>query len=115
MIKEMGLASADQWAGNYRDQAREAIGEVLKDQMEERAARHLAWIFGKGIPDRKNGTYVRQVLTELGTVILSVPRTRLFSPKGVIAAYARRIRQINELVLTCFLLDLSTERWVLPS
>ncbi len=110
MIKEMNLTSADEWTGDYRDQARETVANVLKSQMEERVARHLAWAFSKGIPDRRNGIYVRQVLTELGSIALSIPPTRIFSPKGVIAAYARRIRQIDELVLASFLLGLSTRK-----
>jgi len=110
MIKDMNLTSADQWAGDYRDQARESITTILKDRMEERVAHHLAWAFSKGIPDRRNGTYLRSVVTELGTIILSVPRTRLFSPKGVLTAFARRVRQIDECVLACFLLGLSTRK-----
>ena len=84
--------------------------QVLKDQMEERVAGHLSWAYQKGIPDRRNGSYVRHVLTELGNVILSIPRTRFFSPRGIIAAYARRIREIDHLILTCFLLGLSTRK-----
>jgi len=110
MIKEMNLTSTDEWTDGYRGQARETVANVLKNQMEERVARHLAWAFNKGITDRRNGSYVRKVLTELGTIILSIPRTRIFSPKGVIAAYARRIRQIDELVLASFLLGLSTRK-----
>lgn len=110
MIKDMNLASADQWAGDYRDAARETIANVLKGRMEESIAYHLAWVFGKGIPDRRNGSYPRTVVTELGAVILSIPRTRLFSPKGVIEAYARRSRQVNELILASFLLGLSTRK-----
>lgn len=110
MIKEMNLTSADEWAGGYQDQARETVANVLKNQMEERVARHLAWAFSKGVPDRRNGSYVRHVLTELGTIALTIPRTRIFSPKGVIAAYARRIRKIDELVLASFLLGLSTRK-----
>jgi transposase-like protein len=110
MIKEMNLTSTDEWTDGYRGQARETVANVLKNQMEKRVARHLAWAFNKGITDRRNGSYVRKVLTELGTIILSIPRTRIFSPKGVIAAYARRIRQIDELVLASFLLGLSTRK-----
>jgi putative transposase len=110
MIKDMNLVSADQWAGDYRDAAREAIANVLKDRMEESVAHHLAWVFGKGIPDRRNGSYPRTVVTELGAVIFPIPRTRLFSPKGVIEAYARRSRQVDELILVSFLLGLSTRK-----
>ena len=110
VIKEMNLRSQDEWAGDYRDAARDTAARVLKDQMEERVANHLSWVFKKGIPDRRNGSYIRHVLTELGTLILSIPRTRLFSPKGIIAAYARRIREIDHLILACFLLGLSTRK-----
>jgi len=110
VIKEMNLASADEWAGDYRDAARKTVGKVLKDQMEERIAGHLSWAFNKGIPDRRNGSYLRHVLTELGTIALSIPRTRCFIPKGIIAAYARRIREIDHLILACFLLGLSTRK-----
>jgi putative transposase len=110
VIKEMNLGSSDEWAGDYRDAARDTVGKVLKDQMEERVAGHLSWAYNKGIPDRRNGSYIRHVLTELGTVALSVPRTRCFIPKGIIAAYARRIREIDHLILACFLLGLSTRK-----
>jgi transposase-like protein len=110
VIKDMNLGSADEWSGDYRDTARDTIGRVLKDQMEERIAGHLSWAYNKGIPDRRNGSYIRRVLTELGTVALSIPRTRCFTPKGIIAAYARRIREIDHLILACFLLGLSTRK-----
>lgn len=110
VIKEMNLGSAEEWTGDYREAARDTIANVLKEQMEERVASHLSWVFQKGIPDRRNGSYIRHVLTELGTIILSIPRTRLFSPKGIIAAYARRIQEIDHLILACFLLGLSTRK-----
>jgi putative transposase len=110
VIKEMNLESADQWAGEYRDTARDTIARVLKDRMEERVAGHLSWAYHKGIPDRRNGYYVRHLLTELGDIMLSIPRTRTFNPKGIIAAYARRIREIDHLILASFLLGLSTRK-----
>jgi putative transposase len=110
VIKDMNLGSADEWSGDYRDTARDTIGRVLKDQMEERIAGHLSWAYNKGIPDRRNGSYIRRVLTELGTVALSIPRTRCFTPKGIIAAYARRMREIDHLILACFLRGLSTRK-----
>lgn len=106
VIKDMNLGSADEWSGDYRH----TIARVLKDQMEERIAGHLSWAYNKGIPDRRNGSYIRRVLTELGTVALSIPRTRCVTPKGIIAAYARRIREIDHLILACFLRGLSTRK-----
>jgi len=109
VVKEMKLAS-DEWTGEYRDAARHTIAAVLKQQMEEQIAGHLAWVFRKGIPDRRNGSYLRHVLTELGNVILAIPRTRRFIPRGILAAYARRVREIDHLILACFLLGLSTRK-----
>jgi transposase-like protein len=102
--------SSDEWTGEYRDAARRTIAAVLKERMEEQIAGHLAWVFRKGIPDRRNGSYVRHVLTERGNLILTVPRTRRFIPRGILAAYARRVRQIDHLILACFLLGLSTRK-----
>ena len=110
MIKEMNLTSRDEWVGEYQEAARQTVARVLKEQMEERVAGHLSWAYQKGIPDRRNGTYLRHLLTELGDIELSIPRTRSFSPKGIIAAYARRIKEIDHLILACFLLGLSTRK-----
>ena len=109
VVKEMKLSS-DEWTGEYRDAARDTISKVLKQQMEEQVAGHLAWVFHKGIPDRRNGSYMRHVLTELGNIILTIPRTRRFIPHGIIAAYARRVKEIDHLILACFLLGLSTRK-----
>jgi putative transposase len=110
MIKEMNLTSRDEWTGEYQEAARKTVAKVLKEQMEERVAGHLSWAYQRGIPDRRNGVYLRHLLTELGDIVLSIPRTRWFSPRGVIAAYARRIKEIDHLILACFLLGLSTRK-----
>ncbi len=110
MVKEMNLSSGDEWGGDYRDLTRSAITAILREQMERRVAGHLSWAYQRGIPDRRNGSYVRHVLTELGDVTLKVPRTRHFSPRSVIAAYARRTKEIDHLILTSFLLGLSTRK-----
>ena len=106
MIKELNLTSSDEWAGDYRNAAKEAIARILKDRMDERIAGHLSVAYAKGIPDRRNGVYVRHILTELGDIVLSIPRTRLFSPRDVIVSYARRAKTIDHLILSCFLLGI---------
>jgi len=63
VIKEMNLESKDEWAGDYRDAARVTVAKVLKDQMEQKVAGHLSWAFNRGSADRRNGRYVRHVLT----------------------------------------------------
>jgi transposase-like protein len=109
LVNEMKLSS-DEWTGEYHDAARSTISAVLKQQMDTQVAAHLSWAYQRGIPDRKNGSYVRRVLTELGDIILTIPRTRHFSPKGIIAAYARRVRPLDHCILACFLLGLSTRK-----
>jgi transposase-like protein len=64
----------------------------------------------EGAQDRRNGTYVRHVLTELGDVVVSVPRTRRYIPSEVLTAYARRTQEVDRLILACFLLGLSTRK-----
>src|SRR5216684_3743311 len=60
--------------------------------------------------DRRNGSYPRHLLTELGDIELAVPRTRRFAPIGVIRAYARRCAPIDRMILSCFVLGLSTRK-----
>lgn len=110
VIKEMKLASAQEWTGSYRDAARTAIASVLREEMATLVGRHLSFASQRGIQDRKNGAYTRHVLTELGDVVLSVPRTRHFSPKGIVTSYARRTKEVDDLILACFLLGLSTRK-----
>lgn len=110
MVKEMNLFSGDEWGDEYRKLAQSTLALVLKERMEEKVAGHLSWAYQTGIPDRRNGAYVRHVLTELGDITLKVPRTRHFNPKDVIAAYQRRTKEIDHLILTSFLLGLSTRK-----
>ena len=60
--------------------------------------------------DRRNGSYRRRILTELGDIELSVPRTRTYSPAAVVRAYARRTSQVDRMILACFVLGLSTRK-----
>ena len=53
--------------------------------------RHLAEMAERGAADRRNGTYRRWLMTELGEIELSVPRTRSWSAlAGSPAPPARR-------------------------
>jgi transposase-like protein len=72
--------------------------------------RHLAELERRGGEDRRNGSYKRHLLGALGDVELHVPRTRRFSAKAVLGAYARRTREIDRLILGCFVLGLSTRK-----
>jgi putative transposase len=60
--------------------------------------------------DRRNGSYRRWLLTELGDIELSVPRTRRYCPTDVVPAYARRSPEIDRTILAGFVLGLSTRK-----
>jgi transposase-like protein len=64
----------------------------------------------RGEADRRNGSYRRRILSELGDIELSVPRTRTYSPVGVVRAYARRTSEVDRMILVCFVLGLSTRK-----
>jgi putative transposase len=109
VIKQMRLHG---WeiAGEYRVAAREAIRECLRRQMLDARSRHLEQLATQGAEDRGNGSYDRHWLTEMGDVLLHVPRTRTWSAAGVLQAYARRSRSVDRAILSCFLLGLSTRK-----
>ena len=54
---------------------------------------------GSAMRDRRNGSYSRHLLTELGDIELSVPRTRRFCPSEVLRSYARRAPEIDRAIL----------------
>jgi len=110
VVKEMNLTSQDTWTGDYRQAARDAISSFLTDCMVQKLRFHLADNAARGIPDRRNGHYMRHLITELGDVIVSIPRTRTYSPIGAIRAYARRSQDVDRLILASFLLGLSTRK-----
>ena len=110
MVKEMNLTSQDEWTGDYRQSARDAISSFLTDRMIQKLNFHLAESVACGIPDRRNGHYMRHLLTELGDVIISIPRTRTYNPVEIIRAYMRRSREVDRLILASYLLGLSTRK-----
>jgi len=108
IIKEMHLfGDADL---DYRSSGRESLREILEDRMRDRIDRHLEGIARRDGDDRRNGYFSRHLLTELGDVSVCVPRTRTMSGVGVIRAYSRRAAQIDRMILSCFVLGLSTRK-----
>ena len=85
-----------------------ALKDVLEGGMAARIDRHLEEMERLGEADRRNGSYRRWLLTELGDIELAVPRTRHTSALEVVRAYARRAGHIDRMILACFVLGLST-------
>ena len=109
MMKAM-QADGVEWGEDYRGAARQALAQLLEGRMAETIDRHLERIAERGQADRRNGCYRRWLLTELGALELAVPRTRTFSALRVVRAYARRVRDVDRMILACFVLGLSTRK-----
>src|SRR4030042_3329829 len=108
IIKEMELIPDGE--SDYRSTARESLQRILEDRMHDRIDRHLEEMAMRDEEDRRNGFFSRHLLTELGDVSLYVPRTRTMSGVGVIRAYSRRAVQVDRMILSCFVLGLSTRK-----
>ena len=78
------------WGEDCRPLARRALVGIIEDSLAAQVDAHLLRVAERGEADRRNGTYHRRILTELGDIELAVPRTRTFSPVAVVRAYARR-------------------------
>jgi transposase-like protein len=109
IVKAM-QADGLEWGEGYRPLGRQALEEIIEDQMAEAVDRYLDQLEADDAADRRNGYYRRHLLTELGDIELQVPRTRRYSPGEVIRAYARRTREIDRVILTGFVLGLSTRK-----
>jgi len=109
VVKAMQADGLD-WGEGYRPLGRQALEEIIEDQMAAAVERHLDQLAADDAADRRNGYYRRHLLTELGDIELNVPRTRRYSPVEVIRAYARRTREIDRVILAGFVLGLSTRK-----
>jgi putative transposase len=106
-IKHFGVKD---WEGDYRPAARQALKEILEHHLHNRVDEYLEQIRTQGIPDRRNGYFGRHLLTELGDLELSIPRTRTFSPIAVLKSYARRLFPVERLIMLAFIFGLSTRK-----
>lgn len=103
-------AEGIEWGEDYRHAGAAALKQVLEGRMAAGIDRHLAEMAERGVADRRNGSYPRWLMTELGEIELSVPRTRSYSALAVVRAYARRAAHIDRMILACFVLGLSTRK-----
>lgn len=109
VVKAM-QADGLEWGEGYRPLGRQALEEIIEDQMSAAIDRYLEQLDADAAADRRNGYYQRHLLTELGDIELNVPRTRRYSPVEVIRAYARRSPEIDRIILGGFVLGLSTRK-----
>jgi transposase-like protein len=109
MVKAMQAEGLD-WGEGYRPLGRQAVAAIIEEQMRAAVDRHLDQLEAGDAPDRRNGHYSRHFLTTLGDIELCVPRTRRYSPVGVLRAYARREAEIDRVILSGFVLGLATRK-----
>ena len=107
--------NAFEWEGDYRAEAANRLRELLEERMDEELelylgrAKHERW--EEGDPeDYRNGSYLRHLLTEIGDLILRVPRSRKGFLSRVLEAYRRRSRSVDQLIMACFVLGMSTRK-----
>jgi len=109
IIKQMSSQGVS-WSEDYRFYGRNALKEILEEKMNSSIDSYLDELACHGGEDRRNGSYSRHLLTELGDIELEVPRTRHFSAVKVVRAYARRAAHIDRMILSCFVLGVSTRK-----
>ena len=108
-VKEM-QADELEWGEGYRPLGRQALAEIIEGRMTEAVDYWLDSLDGMAMRDRRNSSYSRRLLSELGDIELSVPRTRRFCPSAVLKRYARRAPEIDRAILAGFVLGLSTRK-----
>ena len=109
VVKTM-QADGLEWGESYRPLGRRALAEIIEGRMAEAVDCWLDSLDGSAMRDRRNGFYSRHLLTELGAIELSVPRTRRFCPTGVLRSHAMRAAEADRAILAGFVLGLSTRK-----
>jgi putative transposase len=107
--------NAFEWEGDYRAEARNRLKELLEERMDEELGQYLGRARHERREERdpedyRNGSYLRHLLTEIGDLILQVPRSRKGFMSKVLEAYKRRSRMVDQLIMACFVLGMSTRK-----
>ena len=79
----------------------EEIREMVGARRFERAAQRV---------DHRNGTYLRRLMTSMGTVELTVPRSRAGGAAGaeVVGRYRRRTQDVDDAIVSAYVHGAST-------
>ena len=109
-FREIKHFQFDQWEGDYRVATRQALKEILETRMHNTMDAYLSQVRDRGLSDRRNGSYSRHLLTELGDLELQIPRTRTASAISVLKRFARRVLPVERMIMLAFLLGLSTRK-----
>lgn len=100
--------------GDYRPAAKVALKQVLETALEGELTDYIAaqpYERVSGRRDYRCGYYFRWLLTQVGELLLRVPRIRSGGLSfRTLAAYARRPWVVDQLILSCFVLGMSTRK-----
>ena len=107
--------NAFEWEGDYRPATRSMLKQLLEDRIDEELGQYLGRSYyerreGGDRDDYRNGSYVRHLLTEVGDIPLKIVRSRKGFTTKVVEAYRRRARSIDQLIMACFVLGMSTRK-----
>ncbi len=106
--------NAFEWEGDFKPMACQALKQLVEQRLEEEMAEYLGLSRYEHAPDRpdyRNGHYLRHLLTEMGDLEVLVPRNRKGKfPSRLFERYARRCRSVDQVLLACFCLGLSTRK-----
>ena len=98
------------WGEGYRPLGRQALAEIIETEMAAAVDRYLDGSRRRTRPIAATAITGARLMTELGDIELSVPRTRRYCPTEVVRAYARRSPEIDRTILAGFVLGLSTRK-----
>jgi transposase-like protein len=104
-----------EWEGDYRAEAANRLKALLEERVDEELELYLGRAKHerreKGdLEDYRNGSYLRHFLTEIGDIIIRVRRSRRGFVSKVLEAYRRRSRSVDQLIMACFVLGMSTRK-----
>ena len=104
----------EEWEGEYQGAMQRALKELMEGRLHAEVSQYLGrewYAHADAVRDYRNGSYERHLLTSVGDVLLEVPRVRSgpFLPQ-ILPAYARRARSVDRVILSCFILGLSTRK-----
>jgi putative transposase len=94
--------------GLFRGAIRMILECLLEEEVKEMVGARRYERLGSR-KDHLNGTYLRRLLTSMGSIEVTVPRTRLSgSPSGVVGRYKRRTQDLDDLMTTAYVQGVST-------
>jgi putative transposase len=94
--------------GLFRGAIRLILECLLEEEVKEMVGARRYERLGSR-KDHLNGTYLRRLLTSMGSIELTVPRTRQSgSPSGIVGRYKRRTQDLDDLMTTAYVQGVST-------